>query len=112
MKAMRSTIPESTLPHQTQLSLQDIARRLNAKYDVRCVHIGVGDNHGLVVNLGGMLIEGVGGLGGELAVLEVRVKRADAVGASEFLIESEIASTSHLTGMPRGRPWFPGVALP
>ena len=43
---------------------------------------GVGDNHGLVVNLGGMLIEGVGGLGAEVAVLEVEIKRADAVRAA------------------------------
>ena len=45
--------------------------------------VGVGDNHGLVVNLGGMLIEGVGGLGAEVAVLEVEVKRADAVRAAD-----------------------------
>ena len=45
--------------------------------------LGVGDNHGLVVNLGGMLIEGVGGLGAEVAVLKVEVKRADAVRAAD-----------------------------
>ena len=45
--------------------------------------VGVGDNHGLVVNLGGMLIEGVGGLGAEVAVLKVEVKRADAVRAAD-----------------------------
>jgi hypothetical protein len=33
------------------------------------------------VNLGGMLIEGVGSLGAEVAVPEVEVKRADAVRA-------------------------------
>jgi hypothetical protein len=45
--------------------------------------VGVGDDQGLVVNLGGMLIEGVGGLGAEVAVLEVEVKRADAVRAAD-----------------------------
>ena len=45
--------------------------------------VGVGDNYGLVVNLGGMLIERVGGLGSEVAVLEVEVKRADAVRAAD-----------------------------
>ena len=35
------------------------------------------------MNLGGMLIEGVGGLGAEVAVLEVEVKRADAVRAAD-----------------------------
>lgn len=35
------------------------------------------------MSLGGMLIEGVGGLGAEVAVLEVEVKRADAVGAAD-----------------------------
>ena|SRR5579862_3553652 len=45
--------------------------------------VGVGDNQGLVVNFGGMLIEGVGGLGAEVAVLEVEVKRADVVRAAD-----------------------------
>ena len=45
--------------------------------------VGVGDNHGLVVNLGGVLIEGVGGLRAEVAVLEVEVKRAHAVRAAD-----------------------------
>ena len=45
--------------------------------------VGVGDNQGLVVNLGGMLIQGVGGLGAEVAVLEVEVKRANAVRAAD-----------------------------
>jgi hypothetical protein len=45
--------------------------------------VGVGDNHGLVVNLGGMLIEGVGGLGAEVAVPEVEVKCTDAVRATD-----------------------------
>jgi hypothetical protein len=45
--------------------------------------VGVGDNHRLVVNLGGVLIERVGGLGAEIAVLEVEVKRADAVRAAD-----------------------------
>jgi hypothetical protein len=45
--------------------------------------VGVGDNHGLVVNLGGVLVEGVGGLRAEVAVLEVEVKRADAVRAAD-----------------------------
>ena len=45
--------------------------------------VGIGDNHGLFVNLGGMLIEGVGGLGAEVAILEVEVKRADAVRAAD-----------------------------
>jgi len=45
--------------------------------------VGVGDNHGLVVNLGGVLIEGVRGLRAEVAVLEVEVKRADAVRATD-----------------------------
>jgi hypothetical protein len=49
----------------------------------KLLDVGVGDNHGLVVNLGGMLIEGVGGLGAEVAVLEVEVKRADAVRAAD-----------------------------
>jgi hypothetical protein len=34
--------------------------------------LGVGDNPGLVENLGGMPIEGVGGLGAEVAVFEVK----------------------------------------
>jgi len=45
--------------------------------------VGSGDNHGLVVNLGGMLIEGTGGLGAEVAILEVEVKRADPVWAAD-----------------------------
>ena len=45
--------------------------------------VGVGENHGLFVNLGGMLIEGLGGLGAEVAVLEIEVKRADAVRAAD-----------------------------
>jgi hypothetical protein len=35
------------------------------------------------VNLGGVLVEGVGGLRAEVAVLEVEVKRADAVRAAD-----------------------------
>ena len=42
----------------------------------------VGDDHGLVVDPGGVLIEGGGGLGAEVAVLEVEVEGADAVRAS------------------------------
>jgi hypothetical protein len=43
--------------------------------------VGVGDIYRLVVNLGGMLIEGVRGLGAEVAAFKIEVKRADAVRA-------------------------------
>ena len=45
--------------------------------------VGVGDSHGLVVDLGGVLIEGVGGLSAEVAVLEVEVEGADTVRAMD-----------------------------
>ena len=47
--------------------------------------VGVGDNHGLLVNLGGMLIEGVGGLGAEVAVSVVKIERINAVFAADTL---------------------------
>ena len=47
--------------------------------------LGVGgrDDHGLAVDLGGMLIEGVGGLGAKVSVLQVEVEGADAVRAAD-----------------------------
>jgi hypothetical protein len=50
---------------------------------MNCWTLGSEIIHGLLVNLGGMLIEGVGGLGAEVAVLEFEVKRADAVRAAD-----------------------------
>ena len=47
--------------------------------------VGVGDNHGLLVNLGGMLIEGVGGLRAEVAVSVVKIERINAVFAADTL---------------------------
>ena len=41
------------------------------------------DDRGLVVDLGGVLIEGDGGLGAEVAVLEVEVEGANAVRAED-----------------------------
>jgi hypothetical protein len=43
----------------------------------------VGDDHGLVMDLSGVLIEGAGGLGAKVTVLEVEVERADAVRAAD-----------------------------
>jgi hypothetical protein len=45
--------------------------------------VEVGDSHGLLVDLGGVLIEGVGGLSAEVAVLEVEVEGADTVRAMD-----------------------------
>lgn len=44
---------------------------------------GGGDDHGLVVDLGSVLIDGVGGLGAEVAVLEVEVEGEDTVRAAD-----------------------------
>jgi hypothetical protein len=49
------------------------------------VDVGVGDNHGLVVNLGRMLIEGEGGLGAEVTVPVVEIERTNALFAADTL---------------------------
>ena len=53
------------------------------------------DDHGFVMGFDGVLVESGGGLGAEVAVLDVEVKRADAVRAAD-------ASELHASLDPRG----------